>query len=204
MAFIKSNPGSNENNDEPQSCETTASLLVTGTTDQRRQAAREIITCEGASQSLVTQLSAEENPSVRHVIILSLTQIGDDIALQGLVDCLRSENAALRNEAIEAIKQLPQEIAPVMARLLNDPDPDVRIFTVNILESLCHDDVEKWLLEVIRNDSHVNVCATAVDLLGEVGTANALEDLNLLKSRFENEPYIQFAADLAIRRVQGS
>lgn len=204
MAFIKSNPGNNENNDEPQSCETTASLLVTGTTDQRRQAAREIIACEGASQSLVAQLSEEENPSVRHVIILSLTQIGDDIALQGLVDCLRSENAALRNEAIEAIKQLPQEIAPVMARLLNDPDPDVRIFTVNILESLCHDDVEKWLLEVIRNDSHVNVCATAVDLLGEVGTANALEDLNLLKSRFENEPYIQFAADLAIRRVQGS
>jgi len=91
-----------------------------------------------------------------------------------------------------------------MASLLNDPDPDVRIFAVNILESLCHPDVEQWLIDVIRDDAHINVCATAVDLLGEVGSEQALPALQSLKERFTDEPYIQFAADLAINRIIGS
>jgi tRNA A37 threonylcarbamoyladenosine synthetase subunit TsaC/SUA5/YrdC len=40
-----------------------------------------------------------------------------------------------------------------------------------------------------------------VDLLGEVGEKNALEPLRKLKQRFADEPYIQFAADLAIKRI---
>jgi hypothetical protein len=57
------------------------------------------------------------------------------------------------------------------------------------------------LIDVIDADAHVNVCATAVDLLSEVGTAWALEPLARLKARFAEEPYIQFAADLALRRI---
>jgi HEAT repeat protein len=88
-----------------------------------------------------------------------------------------------------------------MLELLADADPDVRIFAVNVLESLCHPDVETWLIQVICRDDHVNVCATAVDLLGEVGSADAIQPLEQLKSRFSDEPYIQFAADLALRRI---
>jgi hypothetical protein len=45
------------------------------------------------------------------------------------------------------------------------------------------------------------VCATAVDLLAEVGSPAALEPLQQLKVRFAEEPYIQFAADLALKRI---
>jgi HEAT repeat protein len=114
---------------------------------------------------------------------------------------MRSEDAALRNEAIEAMKQLPEAVAPIMQALLTDTDSDLRILSVNILESLRHPDVEKWLIEVIARDPHVNVCATAVDLLGEVGSSDALEPLRRLKARFADEPYMQFAADLAIKRI---
>jgi hypothetical protein len=62
--------------------------------------------------------------------------------------------------------------------------------------------VENWLLQVIDVDDHVNVCGTAVDLLGEVGGAASLESLLRLKVRFADEPYIQYAADLAIKRIQ--
>jgi hypothetical protein len=61
--------------------------------------------------------------------------------------------------------------------------------------------VESWLIEVIEADPHVNVCATAVDLLGEVGSAAAREALLGLKDRFPDEPYVHFAADLALRRI---
>jgi tRNA A37 threonylcarbamoyladenosine synthetase subunit TsaC/SUA5/YrdC len=48
----------------------------------------------------------------------------------------------------------------------------------------------------------VNVCATAVDLLCEVGTEAAIDPLVRLKARFASEPYIQFAADLALKRIR--
>ncbi|MEI6209433.1 MAG: HEAT repeat domain-containing protein [Desulfuromonadales bacterium] len=167
----------------------------------RRWAARDLIDCEDASVPLVAQLQQEQNRSVREIILTSLVQLGDDVAVAGLVECLRSEDASLRNEAIEAMKLLPDAVAPIMGKLLHDADPDVRIFAVNILESLRHELVEEWLKEVIERDPHVNVCATAVDLLSEVGTVTSREALENLKVRFAEEPYICFAADLAIKRI---
>ena len=61
--------------------------------------------------------------------------------------------------------------------------------------------MEEWLREVIEHDPHVNVCATAVDLLGEVGTPYSQDALENLKSRFPDEPYIRFAADIALKRI---
>ncbi len=167
----------------------------------RRWAARDIIQCPDASTALLERLEKEETVEVRQAIFTSLINIGDSVAVAGLVECLRSEDAALRNEAIEAMKQLPEEVSPVIRELLNDDDPDVRIFAVNILEALKHPDVEKWLMEVLETDSHVNVCATALDLLAEVGTEKSLTSLNYLKARFSSEPYIQFAVNVAIERI---
>jgi HEAT repeat protein len=167
----------------------------------RRWAARDLVVHPTATAALVAQLLVEMEPSVMEVILTTLTRIGDECAVTGLVQCLRSEEAMLRNAAIEAMKLLPDEVAPVMGRLLEDADPDVRIFAVNVLESLRHPQVEDWLIRVIAADAHINVCATAVDLLGEVGSEIAVPALHALKQRFAEDPYIQFAADLALKRI---
>ena len=167
----------------------------------RRCAARDLATCPEAAAALVSRLQREDDASVREVILSTLTCLGNAVAVAGLVQCLRSGDAALRNEAIEAMKQLPAEVGAIVRGLLADADADVRIFTVNILESLRHPDVEAWLIEVIEHDREVNVCATAVDLLAEVGSPAALEALQRLKVHFAEEPYIQFAADLALKRI---
>lgn len=204
MGFIKKDDRDISEDDEPSlDCNDIRNNLMSDSKDKRRWAARDITQCPGASELLLDQLAVEEDTPVRQIILSSLTQIGDQEAVNGLVECLRSEDAALRNEAIEAMKLLPQEVALIMQNLLSDPDPDVRIFSVNILESLCHPSVESWLLDVISDDEHVNVCATAVDLLGEVGSQTSLTALEALKQRFPEEPYIQFAADLAIKRING-
>ncbi|MEK9711504.1 MAG: HEAT repeat domain-containing protein [Thalassolituus sp.] len=194
---------SEEAGEQERDCNTLREELIADSATTRRWAARDIVNCPGASLLLLDQLIAETDSSVRQVILSSLTQLGDADSVEGLVSCLRSEDASLRNEAIEAMKHLPQEVSHIMASLLNDPDPDVRIFAVNILESLCHPDVEVWLRDVIHDDEHVNVCATAVDLLGEVGSEASLPALKALKERFPDEPYIQFAADVAIKRISG-
>ncbi len=204
MAFVKNKVSETIQEDERKQDRNCADLLV-GLSDAnattRRWAARDLVDCPESAAALVERLKIEPEPSVREVILTTLTRLGDPSAIQALVDCLRSEDAALRNEVVEAMKQLPDEVAPIMHALLNDADPDVRIFTVNVLESLCHPDVEAWLIEVIENDAHVNVCATAVDLLGEVGTPAAASALVRLKARFGEDPYIQFAADLALKRI---
>jgi HEAT repeat protein len=207
MAFIKkqSNVTSLQADTEmPLDCASLALALSQESAEARRRAARELIHCPGAASALLAQLSVEPSLSVREVILTTLIRLGDPQAILGLSEFLRSEDASIRNEALEAMKQLPDSVATIMRDLLLDADADVRIFAVNIMETLRHPDVESWLIQVIQNDAHVNVCATALDLLSEVGTDAALAALIQINSRFPNEPYIQFAADLAIKRIQES
>lgn len=182
-------------------CEALQAQLQSTTPEERRWAARDLADCPDSGPALVARLLEEADGSVRDVIFTTLTRLGDAHVVQGLVQCMRSDDAALRNEAIEAMKQLPEAVAPLMRSLLADEDSDMRIFAVNILESLRHPEVETWLAEVVEHDPHVNVCATAVDLLGEVGSRAVLEPLLRMRLRFAHEPYIQFAADLAIKRI---
>ena len=191
--------------DKPQpgrSCSELAAALEGADAAGRRQAAREIAQFPDAAVTLVSHLKCEQDAAVREVILTTLIHLNDASAVSGLADCLRSEDVALRNEVIEAFKQLGNEVVPVLRSLLADPDPDVRIFVVNILNSELHPEVESWLIDVIDRDTHVNVCATAVDLLCEVGTKTSTDSLVRLKARFQSEPYIQFAADLALKRIR--
>lgn len=204
MALVKNNKSETVADNQVRAVRDTRTLLAQLESDDasvRRWAARDLADFPGHALDLMMRLKIESEQSVREIILTSLTRLGDPVAMEGMVECLRSEDAALRNDVVEAMKQMPDEVAPIMLKLLADADPDVRIFAVNVLESLCHPEVERWLIDVIAKDPHVNVCATAVDLLGEVGSQAALEPLAQLKARFNDEPYIQFAADLALRRI---
>ncbi len=204
MPIVKKAPAASRDQDERELQRDCASLvlqLADGDPTTRRWAAKDLVGCPDVSAALIGRLRQERDPSVREIILTALTQRADAQAVAALVECLRSEDVSLRNEAIEAMKTLPDEVAPIMGGLLGDADPDVRIFAVNVLESLRHELVEQWLKEVIERDPHVNVCATAVDLLGEVGTSYSREALEKLKERFPDEPYIRFAADIALKRI---
>jgi HEAT repeat protein len=168
----------------------------------RRQAARDIARCPDAARALIARLKREEDAAVREVILNTLVRLKDTSIVDGLAECLRSENSALRNATIEAFQQLGHEVDPILESLLADPDPDLRIFVVNILESQRYSGAENWLIKIIEEDSHVNVCAMALDLLCEVGTEASSAALLRLKARFAPEPYIQFAADLALKRIR--
>ena len=182
-------------------CQSLLDQLVDKNPTARRWAARDLAECSESAMALVAQLKVEPELSVREVILSTLTKIKNPEAIAGLVDCLRSEDAALRNEAIEAMAQCPNEVEDLMQPLLSDPDPDVRIFAVNILESLCIANVESLLITVISNDPHVNVCATAVGVLAEIGTSASRASLEAVSRRFENEHFLTFAVELALKRI---
>lgn len=204
MAFIKKNIPPSVGQDERRQPRDYAGLIAQLADPDpvaRRWAARDLVSHPEATSALVARLQCETDLSVREIIMTSLTRLGDGQAVACLVNCLRSDDAQIRNEAIEAMKALPDQVAPIMGPLLVDDDPDVRIMAVNVLESLPHPKVEEWLIKVIEQDRLVNVCGTAVDLLGEVGSPAAHDALERLKRRFPDEPYIQFAANLALKRI---
>jgi hypothetical protein len=171
---------------------------------QRRKAARDLALTSEGIPVLCEHLEHEPAVSVRSVIMTSLIQSRSPAVVEGLVRYLRSENTALRNEAIEAFQDMPEEIAPYMERLLSDPESDVRIFAVNILSVLPEARAPEWLRKVILEDPHVNVCAAAVDCLAEIGTPDSIAALKELRLRFGDHPFMIFAIDAAIRRIGGS
>lgn len=167
----------------------------------RRWAARDLATIPAASAGLAERLSVEKDPSVRQVLLTSLTCIGDGVAIDALVNCLRSEDAGLRNEAIEAMAKLAEPVARIIEQLLQDSDSDVRLFAINVLATLRHPQVESWLIGVLECDPHINVCAGAIDVLVEVGSSAARPALESMPQRFPDDPFICFASKLALKRI---
>ena len=209
MALVRASnrPASAQAASEQLSRPSLADLAVQLRSDEpalRRQAARDLaLTTEGIP-ILCEHLEHEPAVSVRSVIMTSLIQSRSRAVVEGLARYLRSENTALRNEAIEALQDMPEEIAPYMERLLSDPESDVRIFAVNILSVLPDARAPEWLRNVILEDPHVNVCAAAVDCLAEVGTPDSIAALKQLRLRFGDHPFMIFAIDAAIRRIGGA
>lgn len=180
-----------------------AAALNDEDSDTRRWAARDLVEFPKACPELVTRLHVELDPSVRGVLFTTLIYLGSPDAVLGMITCLRSEDASVRNEAIEAMKQLPDVVAPLMNDLLSDSDFTVRLFAVNILVSLAHSDVEQWLITLLDHEMNVNVCAAALDVLVEIGGKNAEASVIAVQSRFPGEAYIQFATELALKRIGG-
>jgi HEAT repeat protein len=208
MGFAKAGQRPADSSDTLEEAAKDLPTLIRGLRDPepetRRRSAKELAHYPEAVHALAASLDIERVQNVREMVLTSLALIGSQEAVAVLLPCLRSDDAFLRNEAIEVLKQLPSSLAPMMETLLKDQDPDVRIFAVNVLESLRHPNVVVWLLNVIENDPHVNVVATALDLLSEVGDENCIASLLKTQERFSNEPYLQFAVRTALDRIEQS
>jgi HEAT repeat protein len=176
--------------------------LSEGSPEQRRWAARDLAQHEAAAAALGAQLQVERDASVREAAFISLASMAGDAAAGALLPLLRSEDAALRNGAIESLAGMPQAVTPRIAALLADADPDVRLFSVNLLGDLRHAQVLPWLLQVLQREVEVNVVAAAIEVLAEVGQPENVPALLAARQRFARHPFIGFAADMAIERIE--
>jgi hypothetical protein len=85
--------------------------------------------------------------------------------------------------------------------MLIDPETDIRILAVGILDTLRHARVEDWLLQLIDAETDVNVCGAALEVLTTIGTSAAIGPVTTLMRRFADEPYITFAGRLLLNRL---
>lgn len=162
--------------------------LFSNSATERRWAARDLAQYSEASPVLLKALEKEKDISVREVILSSLLAIRDEAAVKGLIELLKSDDAHLRNEVIETLKQMPDEVSPYIEKLIKSPDSDLRIFAINIMESLRHPKVLEWLSIILENDENLNVCATAIDLLADVGSKEHLPLIKKQKKSLKTSP----------------
>jgi len=169
----------------------------------RRAAVRGLAAFPDCAGVLYENLTVEQNNSVRSLIFVELINHKSSAVAGDLLCLLASEDANLRGGAIEALQEMPDEMAPHVEAMLVDPDSDVRIGVVAILAALRHPKVPNWLQGVIERDPHVNVCAAAIDALAEVGEPQSIPALAALARRFHDVAFVQFAVDAARRRILG-
>jgi HEAT repeat protein len=114
---------------------------------------------------------------------------------------LSTEDALLRNAVIETLQSMGEAVVPEIELLLDDENPDLRIYAVNIIHTMRSQRAPDIALGVIATDPHVNVCAAAVDILAEVGRPEMADELRAVADRFPDQPFLAFAVRAAIKRI---
>jgi HEAT repeat protein len=175
--------------------------LVSDNPDERWIAARSAAEAPEAASALASALPKESDPRVREAMFTSLARIGNAESVEAVLALLRSDNANLRTGALEALRILVLSVSGLLTRLLSDPDPDVRILSCELARGLPSHDATRSLCALLAGEQEVNVCAAAIDVLAEVGNADALPVLVECGQRFKDAPFIGFAIKIATDRI---
>lgn len=169
----------------------------------RRHATRELARTGNlrAIAMLCSRAGIESDDSVLETILSMLMGCRDRATVEGLLPYLASTNPSLRNGVVDVLRVMPEAVGPHVEEVLGAPDPAVRIMGIGLLAGLPDPRVPGWLVEVIRQDDNLNVCAAAVDVLTEVGEPAAVPVLKQLLKRFPGVPFLEFAVRTAISHI---
>ena len=181
--------------------------LRTGTAEERRVAARALgapadpAAARDGTKALVNALTREPVPRVREAIFTSLVRIGGRESVDAVVPFLRVDDANLRTGALDALRAMSGAVGPVLPSLLSDPDPDVRLLACDLARDLPASEANRLMCGVLAEEPEANVCAAAIDVLVEIGEAEALPFLRDCAGRFNDVTFLTFAAKVAMERI---
>ena len=176
-------------------------MLSDGSDDERWTAARNAPTLPNALPLLTDALLRERVPRVREAIITALAKVGSPDSAAVTLPYIRSDDAAQRTAALDALRAMPMAAASHLPGLLNDADADVRLLACEIARSLPADDASQLLGELIDREDNTNVCAAAIEVLAETGNIACLPILARCAARFPQDPFLTFAVKVARDRI---
>jgi HEAT repeat protein len=175
--------------------------LGSGNPEERWAAARAAAELPDTAAALAAALPQESDRRVREAMFTSLARIGTRDSIAGMLPMLRSDNAALRTGALDALRSSVIATHELLPHLLNDPEVDVRILSCELARSLPSEEASRSLCALLDREAEINVCAAAVEVLAEVGNHAALPSLAQCAQRFSQVPFLTFAIKLAADRI---
>ncbi len=193
-----------EKRETPRTTEQLVSDLNSNDGDVRRWAIRDLSGQKAACDEFLRRLPFEDDPTVIEALFSALEQDMSGRHASQVLSLLKSENVQLRNGAIELMQQNPDVFAANVTLLMQDKDPDTRIFCVDIIGAVAHIEAVNWLHQFALNDDNENVVGTALDKLAEIADVTTLDILQTVESRFPSHSYIQFVISLIRSQVRGA
>lgn len=181
-------------------CKKVLEKLGADDTEVLREAAFEA--GEGECFSCVPRLAElllSENLGVQEASDHALRTLGGQETVQAVIPLMRSDSAPVRNLAMDILREVGNQDFDSLVELMHDDDPDIRIFTTDILGSTNNPAAVKPLCEALLKDPEVNVRYQAAVSLGDLGRAEAAKCLN---SAMQDEEWIQFAVIEALTKIR--
>lgn len=176
--------------------------LANGTDDERWTAARAAPEVPGGVQALGRALSTEHNARVREAIFTGMARVANAESVELVLPFLRSDDANLRTGALDALRAMKGVVAPYMAQLLRDDDADVRLLACELGRNLPGEDATSLLCGLLDSELDPNVCASAVEVLAEVGGPEALPVLERCADRFRGTAFLEFSIGITANRIR--
>ena len=119
---------------------------------------------------------------MREAIFTALARIGTPESAKVILSYLRLDDASMRTGAMDALRAMPDACRLYLPELLADPDSDVRLLACDLVRDAGGADGPRWLCALIETEPQANVCAAAVEALGEIGDATAAPSLRVAPS----------------------
>ena len=93
-------------------------------------------------------------------------------------------------------------VHPYLAQLLGDQDADVQLLACELTRNLPSEDASRLLCGLLDSELEANVCASAVEVLAEVGGAEALPILARCADRFRGTAFLEFSIKITADRIR--
>jgi HEAT repeat protein len=179
----------------------TAVGLADASPDARWAAARAAADHPEAVPALAQALARESDARVREAIFTALARIATPESALAVLPYVRSDDAGMRTGALDALRAMPGLTEPHLPQLLADPDSDVRLLACDLARVMAGAEVPQLLCGILEADPQANVCAAAVEVLAEIGNANAVPSLARCAARFPDDPFLGFSIKAATDRL---
>jgi len=148
---------------------------------------------------LLCELIKSDNLGVQEAVDMTLRQLRGKEVVAGVIPLLHSEDAPIRNIAMDILRETGDEDFPSLVALLHAPEPDIRIFASDILGSTANASAVAPLCDALLKDPEVNVRYQAAVSLGDLGMPQAAKGLN---KALDDEEWVQFAVIEALSKIR--
>ncbi len=140
--------------------------------------------------------------AVREAAVEALVVIGGQSVCEHVAPLLETEDAELRNYAIEILERVGPESIDVLVAACNSASPDVRKFALDILGKVARGFAGKCLERVaaLLGDANPNVAGSAAEALGHLGDSRATP---YLAKHLGGPPWMQVCVFSALSQIGG-
>ena len=140
---------------------------------------------------------ADEDPLVAESAAEALANIGGRDVAARLVPILTVDQALLRNRGKEVLRRLAGEAPDLILQLLDESDPDLRIFAAELLGEVSAPGVGRALIKALKSPDPNLRLAAALSL----GKRRETSAVGALVERLDDEEWVRFAAIDALSNI---